>query len=81
MNPIEQDTERAEEHMDSLVKSGVIKEYNVYVKVSINGKEYGLAQTFFHNTLDTTAHLWNDSVALEIGEKVEQVIKDNNMLF
>ena len=75
------ETERIEEHNDKCFKDGILKQYDVKVTVEINGKSEVYTHSFVHNTLDNpSATLWNDETALYISQKVEELIKENNML-
>jgi len=81
MNPQTKDLEMMEEHNDKCFKDGILKQYDVKITVEINGKSEVYIKSFVHNTLDQTATLWNDETALYISQKVEELIKENNMLF
>lgn len=81
MNPIDE-REMMEEHNDKCFKDGILKEYNVEIPIKVNGQVVMYKKTFIHNRLDNPqSSLWNDSVALEIGEDIERLIKEHNMLF
>lgn len=81
MNPETKDLDTMEEHNDKCFKDGILKEYNIEIPIKVNGNVVMYKKTFIHNTLNHTPSLWNDMVALEVGEDIERLIKENNMLF
>lgn len=68
-------------HIKKCYEAGILSDTEVKITIEVNGQVEVIKQNFIHNADEQKRTLWADSVALELGEKVEEVIKEKNLLF
>lgn len=68
-------------HIKKCYEAGILSDTKVKITIEVNGQTEIIEKTFIRNSIEHKADLWADSVALQLGEKVEKRIIEKNLLF